>query len=210
MDSKENSIYLDNKTVESHVLNELKTPFIIGAEQVEPNDVWLPIGKEVVISIPIPEGYRRIQGEATRVKVSIDQHNVIPVIMKREYPVDLNFIDDSGNVINMDTSAEVYLVKLVGNLYYNAFVNNFEPIKTSSERTTTTFNAFGNILMNDEFGYLSDLSHLPDNIRERIRINISMSSGSLKDSEKVKAMEIQDTITVTMTVVVRLNQGPLT
>lgn len=217
MEINENSIYLNNEVVKSGVLAESKPPVVIGIEPTDTNDIWLPIVKELDVMIPISDGYGRVSGEPTAIKMSFDQHNILPVIIKKEIPVDLNFVDDSGNVINMDSSAEVYLIKLVGNLYYNVLVNNFEPIKTSYLRENTVFNTFGSILMNDEFGYVSDLSHVPSDIRERFKFNFTSSPISenkdIKESkggsEIVSAMEIQEYIRVTVTIVVMLNQGPI-
>ncbi len=217
MDINENLYYLNNETLQRKDLSELRTPFVIGNELADTNDIWLPIVKELFISIPIPEGYQPIPGEQISLQTSFDQHNLKAVVMKEEIPVNLNFVDESGNVINMDTSVDIYLIKLVSNLYYNSVASNFEPIDTSFSKINTKFNTFGGISMDEKLGYISDLSHVPPNIIEHLTYNIIINpsytinskSVNLNENNQESATAVQDYITISMTIVIHFNQGPI-
>ncbi|MFA9464116.1 MAG: hypothetical protein ACERKN_07455 [Velocimicrobium sp.] len=217
MDINENLFYFNDETIQRKDLCELRTPFVIGNDWPDSNDIWLPIVKELVVLIPIPEGYQPIQGEQICLQTSFDQHNVKAVVMKEELPACLNFVEESGNIINMDTPANSHLIKLVGTLYYNSVASNFEPIETSLGKKNTAFNAFGKILLNDKLGYVSNLSHVPPNIKEYLSYNIisnpccSINSNfvNLDETNQVSAMAIQDYITISMTIEIHFNQGPI-
>ncbi len=213
MDSNQNLILLNNETIKSNALSDLKTPFVIGNEYTYPNDIWFPIVKELIVTIPIPEGFQVIPGEEVQIETSFDQHNLSAVVIKEAVPVDLNFVDESSNIVNMDKTVDIYLIKLVGNLYYNTVAKNFEPIVTNFWRRSTLFNTFGGIVLNDRLGYVSDLSHVPPNIEENLTYNIIIhsinSNPDNRNSTRAGAANTQYYITVSITIVINYNQGPI-
>lgn len=217
MDMNQNSIYLNNETIQSKSISEIRTPFVVGNEFNDLNDIWIPIVKELDIPIQIPEGYQVIPGEETRVQTSIDQHNLSTVVVKEKIPVELNFIDESGNAINMDMAVDIYLIKLIGSLYYNSVISNLEPIATSARGTNTKYNSFGGIVMNDVIGYVSELSHVPQNIEEQLSYNIVINSinstnrdeNTQKENKQQSTIRIQNHITQSITIVITYNQGPI-
>lgn len=217
MDINEKATNLVDDMLGRKNVTDVRTPFVKGNDIADSEIIWFPIVKELEISIPIPEGYQLIPRTQVTVQTSFDQHNIKAVTIKEKIPVDLNFVDASGNTINIDTSAEIYLIKLVGNLYYNAVVGDYEPIKTSFSDRNTRFSMFGGIPMNVELGYASDLNYIPSNIEDSLTYNIvSSSSGSANlskmsaSSKQVSAMAIPEFITVSFAIVVSYNEGPIT
>lgn len=213
MDINNNSSYLNILKVNDAA--DLKTPFVKSNELADSNVLWLPIVKELEIAISIPEGYRALSVEQINVQTSFDQHQLRTVIIKEKKPVDLSFIDSSGNEINLDTSAEIYLVKLVGNLYYNAVTGNYEPDETTYSNRSTKFNSYGAVIMNEALGYATALSDIPANIENSLNFNIVHTPSSvaalsaMSTSSKVSAMQIPNYMMVSYTMVVNVVEGPI-
>lgn len=195
-----------------------KTPFVLGKDFSCSNIIWEPVTKNVEINIPIPEGYQVVPGKQMCVQTSLDQHNITPIVIKEEMIANLNFADETNQVVNIDTCVDVYKIKLVGNLYYNSVVGNLEPIGSCTTENDTLFNSYGGIVFNDILAYVDDIDEVPCDIKESLSYNIIINSiriNSLNTSltnSGIMAQELNNIgamVTVSMTIVVTSNQGPI-
>lgn len=190
-----------------------KTPFVLGEDYSNSNIIWVPIVKDIEINIPIPEGYQVVSGKEMCVQTSFDQHNITPVVIKEQVLADLNFADDPNNVMNMDTCVDVFKVKLVGNLYYNSVVSNFEPIGSRSKENDTLFNSYGGIVFNDILAYVDDIDQVPYDVKDSLTYNMIVNSVKINlTNSSIKAQDLNNTqsnVTVSITMVVTSNQGPI-
>lgn len=147
------------------------------------------------------------------VQTSFDQHNITPVVIKEQVLADLNFADDPNNVMNMDTCVDVFKVKLVGNLYYNSVVSNFEPIGSRSKENDTLFNSYGGIVFNDILAYVDDIDQVPYDVKDSLTYNMIVNSVKINlTNSSIKAQDLNNTqsnVTVSITMVVTSNQGPI-